>query len=180
MVVYERFQYKAWTGNIFGVLVFSSSSIVVTYIPYQNTWEKKQLNYNNLRGDLLQTFEPISPRSPAFFHSSIYFSFSSLYLYFRVSFISVMSPGKKMKIYHRFSFFIFLKKIKFDTDFLFFNFSMFRKEKIEHRFSFVICHFLISIKIKIEDRFSLFKFSMFREKRKLKINCRFLFFIFKF
>ena len=36
----ERFQYKALTENIFGVLVFSSSSIVVTYIPYEKTWKK--------------------------------------------------------------------------------------------------------------------------------------------
>ena len=52
-----------------------------------------------------------------------------LYLYFRVSFISVMSPEKKMKIDHRFSFFIFLKKIKFDTDFLFYYFLCSEKNK---------------------------------------------------
>ena len=39
VVVYERFQYKALTENIFGVLVFASSSIVVTYIPCENTWK---------------------------------------------------------------------------------------------------------------------------------------------
>ena len=40
VVVYERFQYKALTENIFGVLVFSSFSIVVTYVPCENTWKK--------------------------------------------------------------------------------------------------------------------------------------------
>ena len=39
VVVYERFQYKALTENIFGVLVFASSFIVVTYIPCENTWK---------------------------------------------------------------------------------------------------------------------------------------------
>ena len=39
-VVYERFHYKALTENIFGVLVFSSSSIVVTYIPCEKTWKE--------------------------------------------------------------------------------------------------------------------------------------------
>ena len=82
-----------------------------------------------------------------------------LYLYFRVSFISVMSPEKnKMKIDHRFSFFIFLKKLKFDTDFLFSFFYVQKKIKIEHRFSFVIFHFSISKNVKIDHRFSFFIF----------------------
>ena len=67
VVVYERFQYKALTENIFGVLVFASSSIVVTYIPAK-THGKYQLSYNNLRHDLLETFSvPISPLLPTFF-----------------------------------------------------------------------------------------------------------------
>ena len=49
-----------------------------------------------------------------------------------------------MKIDHRFSIFIFLKKLKFDTDFLFSFFYVQKKIKIEHRFSFVIFHFSIS------------------------------------
>ena len=98
VVVYERFQYRASTENMFGVLGggrtwryfdyfpvrcdghtsghharhftlesnqivdvrvpassdFSSSSIVVTYIPAK-TLGKHHFNYNNLRHDLLQT-----------------------------------------------------------------------------------------------------------------------------
>ena len=62
-----------------------------------------------------------------------------------------MSPEKKkMKIDHRFSFFIFLKKLKSDTDFLFSLFYVQKKIKIEHRFSFVIFHFSISKNVKIE------------------------------
>ena len=63
-----------------------------------------------------------------------------------------------MKIDDRFSFFIFLKKIKFDTDFLFYFLYVQKKIKIEHRFSFVIFHSLISKKIEIEHRFSFFIF----------------------
>ena len=54
--------------------------------------------------------------------------------------------------------FIFLKKIKFETDFLFSFFYVQKKIKIEHRFSFVIFHFSISKKIKIEHRFPFFIF----------------------
>ena len=63
-----------------------------------------------------------------------------------------------MKIDDRFSFFIFLKKIKFDTDFLFYFLYVQKKIKIEHRFSFVIFHFSISKKIKLEHRFPFFIF----------------------
>ena len=72
---------------------------------------------------------------------------------------------KKKKFWHRFSFFIFLCS---------------EKIKIGHRFSFVICHFSISIKIKIEHRFSFFIFQCLEKNENCKINCRFLFFIFRF
>ena len=102
-----------------------------------------------------------------------------------------------MKIDHRFSFFIFLKKLKFDTDFLFSFFYVQKKIKIEHRFSFVIFHFSISKKIKIEHRFPFFIFLcleknenwksivdfyfsfLIKKKKKKKIEHRFSFFIFQ-
>ena len=64
VVVYERFQYKALTENILGVLVFSSSSIVVTYIPCENTWKITIIF-------LLHTFVPVSPLSPSFFFAPL-------------------------------------------------------------------------------------------------------------
>ena len=142
------------TENIFGVLVFTSSSIAVTCIPRKNTWkltsaqlQKSAVCYSKHVSQSLRCYRH-------FFHSSFYSSFSFsweknnvtflhcnrntrpnqdrswwnqlhgnlLYLYFRVSFISVMSPEKKKekkKIDHRFSFFHFSEKLKFDTGFLF-------------------------------------------------------------
>ena len=72
---------------------------------------------------------------------------------------------KKKNFWNRFSLFIFLCS---------------EKIKIGHRFSFVICHFSISIKIKIEHRFSFFIFQCLEKNKNCKINCRFLFFIFRF
>ena len=51
---------------------------------------------------------------------------------------------------------------------------------IDFHLSFVICHFSISIKIKIEHRFSFFIFQCLEKNENCKINCRFLFFIFRF
>ena len=81
-----------------------------------------------------------------------------LYLYFRVSFISVMSPEKKNENWPQIFIFHFSEKLKFDTDFLFSFFYVQKKIKIEHRFSFVIFHFSISKNVNIEHRFSFFIF----------------------
>ena len=128
-----------------------------------------------------------------FFHSSFYYSFENniiffhcnrntrtrwqmtaisresvvswlvVFLYFRVSFISVLSKKKKNR--------------KLTTDF---HFSMFRnkiKSKVDFPFFFNF-YFLIPKNIKIERRFSFSFFYTFTEKWKLKIYFRLLFFIF--
>ena len=131
-----------------------------------------------------------------FFHSSFYYSFENniiffhcnwntrtrwqmtaisresvvswlvVFLYFRVSFISVLSKKKNRKL---------------TTDFHFSFFYVQKQNKIESRFSFFSnFYFLIPKNIKIERRFSFSFFYTFTEKWKLKINFRLLFFIFSF
>ena len=59
----------------------------------------------------------------------------------RLEFVSL-----KMKIEHKFSFFIFLKKIKLNSDFLSSFFYVQKKiMKLEHRFSFFTFQFLKKI-----------------------------------
>ena len=113
-----------------------------------------------------------------------------LYLYFRVSFISVMSVQKKKKENWPQIFIIHFseKKLKFDTDFrffiflcseknknrtFFFHFSTFKKIKIEHRFSLFA---LLSLE-KNENWKSVvnFYFSFFKLTKKWKLNTDFLF-----
>ena len=129
-----------------------------------------------------------SLRCHLFFHSSFYYSFENniiffhcnrntrtrwqmtaisrqsvvswlvVFLYFRVSFISVLKKKKK----ENWSFFYVQKQ-----------------NKIESRFSFFFYfYFLIPKNIKIERRFSFSFFYTFTEKWKLKIYFRLLFFIF--
>ena len=151
------------TENIFGVLVFTSSSIAVTCIPRKNTWkltsaqlQKSAVCYSKHVSQSLRCYRH-------FFHSSFYSSFSFsweknnvtflhcnrntrpnqdrswwnqlhgnlLYLYFRVSFISVMSPEKKKRKkenWPQIFIFSFFWKIKIWHRFSFFIFSMFRKK----------------------------------------------------
>ena len=142
------------TENIFGVLVFTSSSIAVTCIPRKNTWkltsaqlQKSAVCYSKHVSQSLRCYRH-------FFHSSFYSSFSFSWEKHNVIFLQCnrnTRPNKieaddrnctviycifisglvsfplwvqkkkkeKKKIDHRFSFFHFSEKLKFDTGFLF-------------------------------------------------------------
>ena len=139
------------------------------YSSFSFSWGKRYMYINNPSSIATETLDRSWLKK---LHGNL------LFLYFRVSFISVLSPEKKMKIDHRFSFFIFtfLKKLKLNTDFLFafswcseinqnrtsiFVFQFLKNKKLNTDFLFS----MFAKKMKIENQLSIFfLFSTFRKK----------------
>ena len=114
----------------------------------------QQKNSNKIEADLKKQMTAIARESVV--------SWLVVFLYFRVIFISVLSPEKKNEKWPQIFIFHFLyvqKKWQSNVD-----------------FNFLIFIFLISKKQIFSFQFS--NFSMLGEKCKLKISCQYLFFIF--